>query len=49
MYQVGSIERARELAEQDPAVRAGLLAVEVLPWYTKAGALVFGPLSDPES
>ena len=49
VYQVGSIERARELAEQDPAVRAGLLAVEVLPWYTKAGALVFGPLSDPES
>lgn len=49
VYQVGSIERARELAEQDPAVRAGLLAIEVLRWYTQAGALVFGPLPDREA
>jgi uncharacterized protein len=41
LYQVGSVERARELAEQDPAVRAGVFAVEVLPWYTAKGALEF--------
>ena len=43
LYQVGSVDRARELAEQDPAVRAGRLVVEVMPWYTRRGALAFGP------
>ena len=37
----GSIERARELAELDPAVRAGQLAVEIMHWYTAKGALRF--------
>lgn len=41
IYQVGSIERARELAELDPAVRAGQLAVEIMHWYTAKGALRF--------
>jgi uncharacterized protein YciI len=41
LYQVGSTERARELAEQDPAVRAGIFTVEVMPWYTAKGALEF--------
>lgn len=41
LYQVGSIEEARRLAEQDPAVRAGRLEVEVMTWYTEKGAVAF--------
>jgi uncharacterized protein YciI len=39
IYQVGSLEEARRLAEMDPAVRAGQLSVEVMRWYTAKGAL----------
>jgi uncharacterized protein YciI len=39
VYQVGSLEEARRLAELDPAVRAGQLSVEVMRWYTAKGAL----------
>ena len=35
----GSTERARELAEADPAVRAGRLAVEVMTWWCPAGTM----------
>jgi len=31
-----SLEDARELADQDPAVRAGRLAADVFTWWTKA-------------
>jgi uncharacterized protein YciI len=41
IYQVGSVEEARRLAELDPAVRAGHLRVEVMRWYTAKGALTF--------
>lgn len=41
LYKVGSLEEARRLAESDPAVRAGRLAVEVMAWYTAKGALSF--------
>ena len=41
IYQVGSIEEARRLAELDPAVRAGRLSIEVMRWYTAKGALRF--------
>jgi len=34
-----SIEEAKALAEQDPAVRAGRLTVELHPWMTAKGAL----------
>jgi uncharacterized protein len=37
-----SLEEARELAEQDPAVRAGRLAVDVLTWLAPAGEVRFG-------
>ena len=40
VYAVG-VDEARELAEQDPAVRAGRLAVEVLSWYVERGELSF--------
>jgi uncharacterized protein YciI len=36
-----SIEEARELAAQDPAVRAGRLAVEVMTWWTEKGSVSF--------
>jgi uncharacterized protein YciI len=36
-----SIEEARELAEQDPSVQAGRLAVDVFTWWTKKGAVAF--------
>jgi uncharacterized protein len=32
-YRTGSLEEARRLAEDDPAVRAGRLAVEIMTWY----------------
>ena len=32
-YRTGSLERSRQLAEADPAVRAGRLAVEMMTWY----------------
>jgi uncharacterized protein YciI len=40
IYRTGSLERARELAEQDPAVRAGRLAVQVTTWCCPAGTMV---------
>jgi uncharacterized protein YciI len=39
LYQVGSLEEARRLAELDPAVRAGVFSVDVMSWYTAKGAL----------
>jgi uncharacterized protein YciI len=38
-YRTGSLARARELAEADPAVRAGRLVVEVMTWLCPTGAL----------
>ena len=41
LYRVGSVEEARRLAEEDPAVQAGRLEVEVMTWYTAKGWVVF--------
>jgi uncharacterized protein YciI len=41
LYRTGSLDEARKLAENDPAVKAGRLAVEVMTWYTQKGALAF--------
>ena len=38
-YRTGSIERSRELAESDPAVRAGRLAVDIMTWYCPPGTM----------
>lgn len=38
-FATGSLERARELAEADPAVRAGRLVVEVMTWWCPAGSM----------
>ena len=34
-----SLEEARELAAQDPAVQAGRMAVRAMTWLTRKGAL----------
>lgn len=39
IYTTGSIERARELAESDPAVRAGRLEVDVMNFFCPRGQL----------
>jgi len=39
-YRTGSLDEARRLAEGDPAVVAGRLAVEVMRWYCPAGTMV---------
>jgi uncharacterized protein YciI len=39
VYKVGSIEEARALASDDPAVKAGRLAVEAHPWMVQKGIL----------
>jgi uncharacterized protein YciI len=38
-YRTGSLDRARELAEADPAVLAGRLAVDVMTWLCPPGSL----------
>jgi uncharacterized protein YciI len=35
------LDEARRLAESDPSVQAGRMAVEVFNWWTKKGALPF--------
>jgi uncharacterized protein YciI len=37
-----SVEEARELAERDPSVQAGRMAVDVMTWWTGAGSVTFG-------
>ena len=36
-----TMDEVRELAGADPSVKAGLMKVEVMEWYTGAGALKF--------
>ena len=36
-------DEARALAESDPSVQAGRLAVEVMTWRTRRGAVTFHP------
>jgi uncharacterized protein YciI len=37
LFDVPTIEEARALVAEDPAVKAGRLRVEVVPWYGPAG------------
>jgi uncharacterized protein YciI len=46
IYQAGSAERARKLAEDDPAVRAGRFVVRAMTWYTQRGAASFSRPAD---
>lgn len=41
--------RARELKEADPAVRAGVYALRIVPWRVPAGAMSFARTRIPRS
>jgi uncharacterized protein len=38
-YRTGSLDQSRQLAENDPAVRAGRLAVEIMTWHCPPGTM----------
>jgi uncharacterized protein len=38
-YRTGSLEQSRQLAEADPAVRAGRLTIEIMTWYCQPGTM----------
>ena len=38
-YRTGSLEESLRLAEADPAVQAGRLAVEIMTWYCPPGTM----------
>jgi uncharacterized protein len=42
-------ERARELENEDPAVRAGLYSIEAIPWMIPGGVMSFSPGRLPRS
>ncbi|HEY4573962.1 MAG TPA: YciI family protein [Thermoanaerobaculia bacterium] len=41
IFRVGSLEEAKRLAGEDPAVKAGRLEPVVMTWYTEKGTLAF--------
>jgi uncharacterized protein YciI len=41
LYRCASIDEARRLAEEDPAVKAGRLKVDVLTWNVEKGYMTF--------
>jgi uncharacterized protein YciI len=45
----GDVDETRALAEQDPAVQAGVFELEVHPWLMPAGALQFAQTRFPHS
>jgi uncharacterized protein YciI len=38
-YRTGSVEQSRQLADANPAVRAGRLTVEIMTWYCPPGTM----------
>ena len=42
-------ERAQELEEEDPAVRAGLYSIKAVPWMLPGGLVTFSPGRLPRS
>jgi len=43
------VDEANALKAEDPAVRAGVFTVRVLPWQIPAGAMSFAPTFFPRS
>lgn len=41
LFQQGSLDKVRELANADPGVRQGLYRVDVMTWQTPAGRIAF--------
>jgi len=48
LYRVATLDDARKLAEEDPAVKAGRLQVEVLAWWVEKGFMTFKPPAAPK-
>ncbi|MFT3912869.1 MAG: YciI family protein [Anaeromyxobacteraceae bacterium] len=48
IYRVADVAEARALAEQDPAVKAGRLVVDVVTWWVEKGYVAF-PKAPPPS
>ncbi|MEX0661550.1 MAG: YciI family protein [Balneolaceae bacterium] len=46
IFDVETVEEARELTESDPAVQAGRLAMELHPWYGSAALLQINEIHD---
>jgi len=44
LFQQGSLDKVRELANADPGVRQGLYRVDVMTWQTPAGRITFTSL-----
>ena len=42
-------DRARELKEADPAIRAGIYSIKAISWIVPAGAMLFTPAHFPRS
>jgi uncharacterized protein YciI len=49
LFRAGSIEEARKLAAEDPAVKAGRLEVVSATWYFQKGALAFPLAKEKEA
>lgn len=47
IYRVGSVEEARRLAMEDPAVKAGQLRVEAMSWWFMRGSVTFPMAVEP--
>jgi uncharacterized protein YciI len=45
----GEPDEVRQLAERDPAVRAGWFELEILPWLVPGGAISFSSTRFPHS
>ena len=45
----GDLDETRALVERDPAVRAGVFELQLLPWLVPAGALQFETTRFPHS
>ena len=48
IFHNATLEEARSMVNQDPAVRAGRLAVDLVKWWAAAGLRVNGPLPKKE-
>jgi uncharacterized protein YciI len=47
LYRVATVAEARALAEADPAVKAGRLAVDVVTWWVEKGYVAFPKAPQP--
>jgi uncharacterized protein YciI len=47
IYRVATVAEARALAEADPAVKAGRLAVDVVTWWVEKGYVAFPKAPKP--